>query len=266
MFSQVFNRGRVLSTPESLLEPHYVPPGHINFKKAGLHQYDGCYAVVLDSLFSETELSAFLAEAEASSPWEVAQVNAGTYAYTDTSYRNSERIIYDSFELSEKIFEKIRPHLKDIEEMEQTTYINNQKAVQNGAWFLRYPKGGFFRGQSRPLYCYLCIPNLSSQHSNLNSETKQRTFYTLQFYLPSDASGSKESFVPAQGGSTRFLTRASGTKYADVEAVPRRVLVFQHADLFHTGEEVIDGVKCTVRSDILYERVGPPVLSEKHEF
>jgi hypothetical protein len=117
--------------------------------------------VVLDSLFSETELSAFLAEAEASSPWEVAQVNAGTYAYTDTSYRNSERIIYDSFELSEKIFEKIRPHLKDIEEIEQTTYINNQKAVQKWRMvrlnerlrFLRYSKGGFFRGQSRPLYC-----------------------------------------------------------------------------------------------------------------
>ncbi|KAJ7788416.1 hypothetical protein B0H14DRAFT_2948901 [Mycena olivaceomarginata] len=262
MFAQVFSRGRAptQSTPESLLEPHYVPPGHINFKKAGLQQYDGCYAVVLDSLFSETELSAFLAEAEASSPWEVAQVNAGTYAYTDTSYRNSERIIYDSFELSEKIFEKIRPHLKDIEEIEQTTYINNQKAVQKWRMvrlnerlrFLRYPKGGFFRGHCDGIY--------------MDYETKQRTFYTLQFYLPSDASGSKESFVPAQGGSTRFLTRASGTKYADVEAVPGRVLIFQHADLFHTGEEVIDGVKCTVRSDILYERVGPPVLSEKHEF
>jgi hypothetical protein len=136
--------------------PRYVPPGHIDFDAAGLHDYNGCYAVVLDSLFSEAELSAFLAEAEASSPWEIAQVNAGQYAYTDTSYRNGERIIYDSFELSEKIFEKIRPHLKDIEEIEQPTYLNGvEKAVQKWRMvrlnerlrFLRYPVGGFFRGR-----------------------------------------------------------------------------------------------------------------------
>jgi hypothetical protein len=118
----------------------------------------------------------------------------------------------------------------------------------------------------------------------MNRETKQRTFYTLQFYLPSDTSGSKESFVPAQGGTTRFSTRYSSKNYADVEAIPGRVLVFQHADLYHTGEEVgrrfglhrnlqlrslmfseqvTGGIKCTVRSDILYERVGEPIAVEK---
>ncbi|KAJ6492993.1 oxidoreductase domain-containing protein [Mycena sanguinolenta] len=246
-------RGRsAKSTPQA---PRYVSPGHIDFEAAGLHEYTGCYAVVLDSLFSEQELSSFLAEAEASAPWEVAQVNAGSHAYTDTSYRNGERIIYDSFSLSERIFEKIRPHLADIEEIEQPAYINGvDRAVQKWRMvrlnerlrFLRYPQGGFFRGHCDGVY--------------FDQQTKQRTFYTLQFYLPSDTSGSKESFVPAQGGSTRFLTRASSRNYADVEAVPGRVLVFQHAGLFHTGEEVTGGVKCTVRSDILYERVGEPVL------
>jgi hypothetical protein len=84
----------------------------------------------------------------------VAQVNAGAHAYTNTSYRNGERIIYDSFDLSEKIFAKVRPHLKDIEEIEQPTYINGvDKAVQKWRMvrlnerlrFLRYPEGGFFR-------------------------------------------------------------------------------------------------------------------------
>ncbi|KAF7350371.1 alcohol dehydrogenase [Mycena venus] len=265
MFAKLFSRAHAVSTklaPESSqssLEPRYVSSGYIDFEAAGLDEYNGCYAVVLDSLFSETELSAFLAQAEASGPWEVAQVNAGQYAYTDTSYRNGERLIYDSFELSEKIFEKVRPHLQDIEEIEQTTYVNGvNKAIQKWRMvrlnerlrFLRYPKGGFFRGHCDGAY--------------LDPATKQRTFYTLQFYLPSDASGSKESFVPAQGGSTRFTSRTS-TNHADVEAIPGRVLVFQHADLFHTGEEVTDGVKCTVRSDILYERVGEPVLVEKQE-
>ncbi|KAJ6571649.1 hypothetical protein B0H19DRAFT_1023101 [Mycena capillaripes] len=239
--------------------PRYVPPGQIDFNAAGLYEYNGCYAVVLDSLFSQEELSAILGEAEASSPWQVAQVNAGEYAYTNTAYRNGERIIYDSFELSEKIFDKVRPHLEDIEEIEQTTYVNGVKAVQKWRMvrlnerlrFLRYPKGGFFRGHCDGTY--------------YDQKTQQRTFYTLQFYLPSDTSGSKESFVSAQGGTTRFMPRASSKDYADVEAIPGRVLVFQHADLYHTGEEVTGGVKCTVRSDILYERVGEPVIVERAE-
>jgi hypothetical protein len=91
-------------------------------------------------------------------------VNAGQYAYTDTSYRNGERIIYDSFELSEKIFEKIRPHLKDIEEIEQPAYLNGvEKAVQKWRMvrlnerlrFLRYPVGGFFRGRCSSFDCFI---------------------------------------------------------------------------------------------------------------
>ncbi|KAJ6590698.1 hypothetical protein DFH09DRAFT_1358860 [Mycena vulgaris] len=259
MFSKIFARGaRLLGALTESAQPHYVSPGPIDFAAAGLDEYNGCYAILLDSLFSETELSSFLAAAEASSPWEVAQVNAGAHAYTDTSYRNGERIIFDSFDVSEKIFEKVRPHLKEIEEIERTTYINGVgKAKQKWRMvrlnerlrFLRYPKGGYFRQHVDGYY--------------LDQQTKQRTFYTLQFYLPSDASGSKESFVPAQGGSTRFLGKFSET-YADVEAVPGRVLVFQHAELLHTGEEVTGGVKCTVRSDILYERVGEAVPVEDH--
>ncbi|KAF7350364.1 alcohol dehydrogenase [Mycena venus] len=235
--------------------PRHVPSGHVDFAAAGLPEYNGCYATVIDSLFSKPELSAVLAEAEAFSPWEIAQVNAGTMAYTNTSYRNGQRIIYDSFELSEKIFEKVRPHLSDIEEIEHVTYINGHKMMQKWRMvrlnerlrFLRYPEGGFFRKHIDGCY--------------ENEENGQRTFYTLQFYLPSDTTGSHESFLPAKGGTTRFIGRKGN--YADVEAKPGRVLVFQHASLMHTGEEVTGGVKCAVRSDILYEKVGNPVPVKK---
>ncbi|KAJ7243176.1 hypothetical protein B0H12DRAFT_1131235 [Mycena haematopus] len=235
--------------------PRYVPPGRIDFVAAGMPEYKGCYAVVLDSLFSNPEVSAALAQAEAFSPWEVAQVNAGPHAYTNTSYRNGQRIIYDSFELSEEIFKQVRPHLSDIEEIDVVTYVNGHKAMQKWRMvrlnerlrFLRYPEGGFFRKHTDGCY--------------ENEENGQRTFYTLQFYLPSDSSGSHESFIPAKGGTTRFLGRKGA--YADVQAKPGRVLVFQHASLVHTGEEVTDGVKCAVRSDILYEKVGNPVLVKK---
>ncbi|KAJ7346059.1 hypothetical protein DFH08DRAFT_870498 [Mycena albidolilacea] len=232
------------------LEPKYVSSGRVDFNAAGLPEYKGCYAIVLDSLFSAEEPSSFLAEAEASSTWKIAQINAGTHEYTDTAYRNSDRIIYDSFELSDKIFARIRPHLKDIEEFEETVFTSGEAKqkwrvvrMNERLRFLRYPIGGYFKDHQDGCY--------------IDEKTQQRTFYTVQFYLPSDSSGSEESFVPAQGGSTRFLSWSSKSKHAhaDVEAVPGRVLVFQHAKLLHTGEEVTGGVKCTVRSDILYERV-----------
>ncbi|KAJ7274913.1 hypothetical protein C8J57DRAFT_1714646 [Mycena rebaudengoi] len=232
--------------------PRYVTPGLIDFVAAGLPEYKDCYAIVIDSLFSKPELSAVLAQAEASSPWEVAKINAGTQAYTNTSYRSGQRIIYDSSELSEEIFKKVRPHLSDIEEIEETAYIDCQKAIQKWKMvrlnerlrFLRYSEGGFFRKHVDGCY--------------INEENEQRTFYTLQFYLPSDSTGSYESFLPAKGGTTRFLGRNKDT-YVDVQATPGRVLVFQHATLMHTGEEVTGGVKCAVRSDILYEKVGKPI-------
>ncbi|KAJ6484401.1 hypothetical protein C8R47DRAFT_1131280 [Mycena vitilis] len=235
--------------------PHYVPTGRVDFAAAGLPEYKGCYAVVLDSLFPKPELSACLAQAEAFSPWEIAQVNGGEHAFTNTSYRNGQRIIYDSFELSEQIFKRVRPHLSDIEEIEEITYIKGQKSMQKWRMvrlnerlrFLRYPVGGFFRAHCDGEY--------------VNEENGQETFYTLQFYLPSDSSGSHESFFPPQGGTTRFIGRKKA--YADVEAKPGRVLVFQHASLLHTGEEVTGGVKCAVRSDILYEKVGNPVPFKK---
>ncbi|KAF7289842.1 alcohol dehydrogenase [Mycena indigotica] len=224
----------------STSKTNYVSAGHVDFVGAGLAEYNDHYAVVFDSLFTEAELTAILAEAEASAPWDVAQVNAGAHAYTDTSYRNGQRIIYDSHELSQRIFDKIRPHLQDIEEIEQPTYLPGPEA-------------------GRPEMAH----GPAERAAALPAETGQRTFYTLQFYLPSDASGSKESFQPPIGGSTRFRGRIAEKAFADVESIPGRVLVFQHANLLHTGEEVTSGIKCTVRSDILYERVGEPVPIEE---
>ncbi|KAJ7760827.1 oxidoreductase domain-containing protein [Mycena maculata] len=232
--------------------PRYVPPGLIDFRAAGLPEYDGCYAIVLDSLFSKPELTTALKEGEDSSPWQIAQINAGTEVFTDMETRNGQRIIHDSFTLSARLFAKMRPHLGAIEEIEEQTYVRGVgPAVQKWRMvrlnerlrYLRYPPGGYFR------------PHVDGYYEN--EENGQRTFYTLQLYLPSDASGSDQSFLPAEGGSTRFLNWDGA--YADVEAIPGRALIFQMPKLLHTGEEVKAGVKVTIRSDILYEKVGKPI-------
>jgi hypothetical protein len=152
------------------LEPKYVSSGRVDFNAAGLPKYKGCYAIVLDSLFSAEELSSFLAEAEASSTWDVAQINAGTYEYTDTSYRNSDRIIYDSFELSDKIFARIRPHLKDIEEFEETVFTSGEAKqkwrmvrMNERLRFLRYPIGGYFKDHQDGCYIDESVEFLNSR-------------------------------------------------------------------------------------------------------
>ncbi|KAJ7637305.1 hypothetical protein DFH06DRAFT_653793 [Mycena polygramma] len=253
--------GMNFKEPSDHVQSRAVPAGRIDFRAAGIPEYSNGYAIVVDDLYTRPMLTSLLGTAEQSVPWQFAQINAGTEVFTAPDFRNGERIIYDSFPLSEQVFEKLRPHLSGIEEIEEDVYVPGMgAAVQKWRMvrlnerlrFLKYAKGGFFKPHPDGTY--------------YNEETKQRTFYTLQLYLPSDASGSEESFRPALGGATRFWDPATyGTGesavYADVEALPGRALVFQH-DLLHSGEEVVEGIKCTMRSDILYEKVGKPVLKD----
>ncbi|KAF8193279.1 hypothetical protein K438DRAFT_1674835 [Mycena galopus ATCC 62051] len=237
-----------------------IPGGLVDFTALGLPVYADCYAIVVDDLYSRPTLSAILGEAERQ-PWKIAQINgAGTAVYTMPDYRNGDRIIHDSFPLSEQIFAKLRPHLSAIEEIEEQEYDHAAVRVLTQKWrmvrlnerlrFLRYPKGGFFKPHEDGCY--------------FNEKNGQRTFYTLQLYLPSDSSGSEESFRPALGGPTRFWGDDpdcdDSCLYADVQALPGRTLVFQHDRLLHSGEEVLEGVKCAMRSDILYEKVGAPYV------
>ncbi|KAJ7848662.1 hypothetical protein B0H14DRAFT_2582965 [Mycena olivaceomarginata] len=227
--------------------PRPLPAGLVDFPAAGLPEYADCYAIIVDDLYSRSTLSSFLSEAQL----QPQGVDAAS----------GERIIHDSFPISEQIFAELRPHLSAIEEIEEQTYVPGvgdatQKwrmvRLNERLRFLRYPKGGFFKAHEDGRY--------------FEKQNGQKKFYTLQLYLPSDASGSEESFHPALGGATLFWG-ADGAyarevcPYADVEALPGpgRALVFQHDELLHSGEEVLEGVKITIRSDILYEKVGKPV-------
>ena len=93
--------------------------------------------------------------------------------------------------------------------------------------FLRYEEGGFFARHCDSAY--------------FTPDNKQRTYYTVQLYLPSSSDGSAASLVPATGGSTRFHppSRMSVGRYCDVEAVPGRVLVFQVRRVIHISTQVL---------------------------
>lgn len=45
------------------------------------------------------------------------------------------------------------------------------------------------------------------------------------------------------------------TRRLDVDPKMGRVLIFQHAHLLHSGDEVQEGIKYTMRSDLMYEQI-----------
>jgi hypothetical protein len=79
----------------------------------------------------------------------------------------------------------------------------------------------------------------------------ERSYFTLHLYL-TDAAG-KAGEAPLEGGSTTFQDYFIDKR---IDVVPRtgRVLIFQHRNLLHSGDDVIKGTKLTLRTDIMYAK------------
>ena len=78
------------------------------------------------------------------------------------------------------------------------------------------------------------------------------SFFTLHLYLnESDPDGPSGELL---GGSTTFH---SNNLQREFNVWPKigRVLLFQHRGLLHSGEEVHAGIKMTLRTDLMYEKV-----------
>lgn len=72
----------------------------------------------------------------------------------------------------------------------------------------------------------------------------RKSFITVQIYLGDEN---------IQGGATRFWS-ANHRNHFDVEPKPGRVLIFQQRGLSHSGEDVIQGTKYALRSDLMFIR------------
>lgn len=72
------------------------------------------------------------------------------------------------------------------------------------------------------------------------------SFYTLQLYL---------SGGDVKGGATTFHS-GDMSRSLDVDPKMGRVLLFQHAHLLHSGAEVQEGTKYTMRTDLMYMKDG----------
>ncbi|KAE8454398.1 hypothetical protein EG329_000020 [Mollisiaceae sp. DMI_Dod_QoI] len=258
-----------------LPDPSKITVERIDFKNSPLNEYRNLYAVVLDNVLTREECDQLLTYAEmskgahtgeenepADNGWAPAMVNAGRNAEVlVTHYRNSDRIIWDEQAITKRLWqrvlqgegmkeyfsclygEKYAPAIgtfRNGEKWKPTKYGLNERMR-----FLRYGPGQFFK-----------------EHCDGRYETpdgSQRSFYTFHLYLNDSAQaldikkGSKEDTPELlHGGATTFHS-ADLQHRLDVDPKIGRILIFQHRRLFHSGDLVTQGIKYTMRTDLMFE-------------
>ncbi|KAJ2901876.1 hypothetical protein MKZ38_001309 [Zalerion maritima] len=259
----------------------------IDFSKTAVPEYSGRYAVVLDNVLSQSECDQLIRMAEASvsaseqgvkegtgerDPWQPALVNIGAgWEVLQADYRNSDRIIWDQEEITGRLWKRIKagaPEVaKELAEVEADLVVLGGKHWKEQKWvfkalnermrFLKYGKGQFFRPHCDGAY----------EVPGLEPGKRTRTLFTLHLYLNDSVEAVKgetardgEEKPELVGGSTPFLSN-NEKRRVDVHPKAGRVLIFQHRGLLHSGDDVVEGTKYTVRSDILYDLV----TTEKEE-
>ena len=144
--------------------------------------------------------------------------------------------------------------------------------------FLKYGSGDFFRRKttttlSRSSYSQprLFSPNppsatpplpppssltsLQKAHrdgSYVTPDRSERSFFTLHLYLNDSAVENETSDL--RGGATTFHSW-NMQRRLDVHPKTGRVLIFQHMELLHSGNDVLAGTKLTMRTDLMYRRI-----------
>eukprot|EP00300_Choanocystis_sp_HF-7_P029595 c3680_g1_i1.p1 GENE.c3680_g1_i1~~c3680_g1_i1.p1 ORF type:complete len:277 (+),score=-23.61 c3680_g1_i1:115-945(+) len=187
------------------------------------------YACVVEGLFTKKQCDELIAASE-SRGYETALVNIGYGAQEKMlDVRNSERCIIDSFQMAKDLMDRLYPYLPHEFQGKKISCVNERMR------FLKYEPGGYFR------------PHMDGVYSREGQTSK----VTIQIYL-------NEGF---RGGSTRFLNQTYNGMLETVDVVPKigDVLLFQHR-LLHEGEQLYEGIKYTIRTDVMY------ALDEENEY
>ncbi|KAF2813028.1 oxidoreductase domain-containing protein, partial [Mytilinidion resinicola] len=221
----------------------------IDFANSTIPEYNDLWAVVLDDVMTPEECKALVNAAEATTDgkWERAMINVGNgkqALYEDT--RNCGRIIWDDKEIVAKLWARVEstvPELQYLENWPKVTGIGPTKRKETWRMtrlnermrFLKYSSGEYFR------------PHCDGTYET--PDFKERSYFTLHLYLNDASSDPKGQSL--QGGSTTFHAYDMKRRI-DVEPKIGRVLLFQHKFLLHSGDDVTQGTKLTMRTDVMF--------------
>ena len=224
----------------------------IDFAQTTLPKYAGLYAVIFDNVLTPSECRTLIAFAEATTNlgWERAMVNIGggkQALYTDV--RSCGRIIWDSPDVCSRVWKRIEklPEVQQILRLQAVPKIFGYGPVKRGeTWrftrpnermrFLKYVGGEYFRPHEDGTY--------------ETPDRSERSYFTLHLYLnDSAAEGEPDGLI---GGATTFHSLDYQDRRLDVVPKGGSILLFQHRGLLHSGDDVVEGVKYTMRTDLMY--------------
>jgi hypothetical protein len=138
----------------------------VDFSKTECSEFKAAYAVILDNVLSPAECAQLISLAEQSSggeagngKWERAMVNIGNNKqalYTDV--RNCDRLIWDDHDIVDRIWQRCRPHVSEIESLTDNAEVMGNGPVMRGEThvmtrlnermrFLKYSGGEYFNGK-----------------------------------------------------------------------------------------------------------------------
>lgn len=139
----------------------------VEFAQTQCPEFAGSYAVVLDNVLSPAECTQLIHLAEQSSggepgngKWERAMVNiGGNQQKLITDVRNCDRIIWDNHVIVDRIWQRCRPHVPEVENLKGNKSVMGIRPVQRGERyvmtrlnermrFLKYTGGEYFNGKT----------------------------------------------------------------------------------------------------------------------
>jgi len=149
--------------------------------------------------------------------YEDAKINLGKQQVLNKLIRNNERFIYDSVELAEELWERVKDFVPP-----ETVY---GRAIGLNEKFRFYK---YFPGQQFKLH----------QDGSFMRNIHEWSSFTFMVYLNEDM----------KGGATRFMN-------CSIQPKTGTALIFKH-ELMHEGCPVIEGIKYVLRTDVMYKRKG----------
>lgn len=215
------------------------------------------------------------------------KMEAVTYRH---DYRQNDRCVFESEELAEILWQRVALVAKDLsvfsdpQEPEHQRLLGEVRAVgadgessicpdelrvgmfNEGVWrpiglneclrFCRYNPGGFFRP-----HCDACFKRSDEEMS----------LYTCMFYLDGGMSGGATRFLNINGTLTvdNYLKLAAEDQVlASLQPEPGLCLLFFQPGLLHEGEDLMEGSKHILRTDVMFRRdagTGPQRTPQEEE-
>lgn len=186
-------------------------------------------------------------------------------------YRRNERAVYESPELADLLWQRVRPVAQSlalrVERNTSNQYLLTEPSTlatatcpdrlqlglgAEGVWhphglneclrFCRYSPGGFFR------------PHCDAQFIRSEDE---RSLFTCMFYLDDGFTGGATRFLHIEGALSdeNYLKLAEEDQVlASIKPEPGLCILFFQPGLLHEGEDVTEGRKHILRTDVMFRR------------